>query len=70
MSFLVLRTYLKLIYFDFYLHLVLEGSALPAAVGRNSMFAERLWNTRTNDDRRSADAFQGSCLGGSGWPRG
>ncbi len=107
MSFLVLKAYLKLIYFDLYLargnfaalydkvrnypvgartpepdadrthqlchrhglHLVLEGSALPATLRGHSMSAQEVRRAGTDGHRRATDAVQGPRVGRSRWPR-
>ena len=46
------------------LHLVLERSAVPSAIGRNDMFAEELWRPCANDNRCSAVAILGPRMGG------
>src|SRR5690348_10596986 len=52
------------------LHLVLERSALLAAVGGNRLPAQGIRSPRAVGYRRAADAIQGPCLGGSRRPRG
>ena len=101
MSFLVLRAYQQLIYFDLFLargnfsalykkvseysigqapempwcnreglrgcrhgmHLVLEGSALPTAIRGNNLSFAAARSASPDDDRRTADAIQGACMG-------
>ena len=101
MSFLVLKAYLKLVYFDLYLargnfaalyekvrcyplgkktaqlrchrkdllgsghglHLVLERSALPAAIGSNCVSTEKLRRPCADGHWRAANAVQGARLG-------
>jgi len=103
MSFLVLKAYLKLIYFDLYLargdfaalydkvrklssksehvrarcdrmhqlchrhglHLVLEGSALPATLRGHSMSAQEVRRAGTDGHRCATDAVQGTRMGRS-----
>ena len=51
------------------LHLVLEGSALPAALRRHRLPPEKARRAGADGHRRAANALQGSRMGGSGWPR-
>src|SRR5580700_5264623 len=52
------------------LYLVLEGSALPAALGSDELPPQEPRNPRPNGDWRTTVAIQGACLGRSRWSRG